>query len=51
MRKREFAWLLSFIFMISMLSCAANMENKRALAKATRDLGEAYMRSGAYTDP
>lgn len=50
MRKREFAWLLSFIFMISMLSCAANMEKKRAHAKATRELGEAYMRHGAYTE-
>jgi len=50
MRKRELTWLLSFIFMISLLSCAANMEKKRTQAKATRELGEAYMRQGDYTE-
>ncbi|MBW2177268.1 MAG: tetratricopeptide repeat protein [Deltaproteobacteria bacterium] len=49
MKQRGFAWLLLFVFVISLLSCAANMEKKRAQSKATRQLGEAYMRQGDYT--
>ncbi|MBW2635072.1 MAG: tetratricopeptide repeat protein, partial [Deltaproteobacteria bacterium] len=49
MKQRRFAWLLLFVFVISLLSCAANMEKKRAQSKATRQLGEAYMRQGDYT--
>jgi len=50
MRQRGIAWILMSIFMISLLSCAASMEKKRAHAKATRELGEAYMRQGSYTE-
>jgi len=50
MRHRGFVWILSLVFMASLLSCAASMEKKRAQAKATRELGEAYMRQGNYTE-
>lgn len=50
MRYRGYVWILSFVFMTSLLSCAASMEKKRAQAKASRELGEAYMRQGSYTE-
>jgi type IV pilus assembly protein PilF len=50
MKQRGIAWILIFVFMISLLSCGASMEKKRAQAKATRELGEAYMRQGSYTE-
>lgn len=50
MRHRKFVWMLSFIFLISLLACGASQEQKRAHAKATRELGEAYMRQGSYTE-
>ncbi|RLB99439.1 MAG: hypothetical protein DRH90_20530 [Deltaproteobacteria bacterium] len=50
MKHRGCAWLLLFVFMISLLSCGPSMEKKRAQAKATRELGEAYMRQGSYTE-
>ena len=50
MRIRGCVWILSLVFMISLLSCAARMEQKRAQAKAARELGEAYMRQGNYIE-
>ena len=50
MKHRGCAWILSFVLMISLLSCAASQEKKQAHAKATRELGEAYMRQGSYTE-
>ena len=50
MRQRGCVWVLALVFMISLLSCGASQEKKRAQAKATRELGEAYMRQGSYTE-
>ena len=50
MRIRGCVWVLLLVFMISLLSCAARQEQKRAQAKAARELGEAYMRQGNYIE-
>jgi len=50
MRKRNFAWLLVLMFIINTLSCGASLEKRRGQAKATRELGEAHMRQGNYTE-
>jgi type IV pilus biogenesis/stability protein PilW len=50
MKQRGCIWILSIVLTISLLSCGASMEKKRAQAKATRELGEAYMRQGSYTE-
>jgi len=50
MRVRGCVWMLALVFMVSLLSCAANQEQKQAQAKAARELGEAYMRQGNYIE-
>ena len=50
MIQRGCVWILVLVFMTSLLSCGASQEKKRAQAKATRELGEAYMRQGSYTE-
>lgn len=50
MRTRGCVWILAMIFMVSLLSCAASQEQKRAQSKAARELGEAYMRQGNYIE-
>jgi type IV pilus assembly protein PilF len=50
MKHRGFVWILSFVFIASLLACGASQEKKHAQAKATRELGEAYMRQGSYTE-
>ena len=47
---RGCVWMLALVFMVSLLSCAANQEKKQAQAKAARELGEAYMRQGNYIE-
>ena len=50
MKSRGLVWIVSFVLMVGLLSCAASMEKKRAQAKASRELGEAYMRQGSNTE-
>ena len=50
MKMRRCVWILALVFMVSLLSCTASQEKKQAQAKAARELGEAYMRQGGYTE-
>ncbi|MCG6910177.1 MAG: tetratricopeptide repeat protein [Deltaproteobacteria bacterium] len=50
MKYKGFAWLLTIIGVICILSCAASQEKRHAQAKAARELGEAYMRQGNYIE-
>ena len=50
MRIRGCVWILSLVFIVSLLACTASQEQKRAQAKAARELGEAYMRQGNYIE-
>jgi type IV pilus biogenesis/stability protein PilW len=51
MRKRKmFAWMLSSLLVFTLISCAAGLEKRKQQSKVTRELGEAYMHQGNYTD-
>ena len=42
--------MLSLFLVFSLLSCAANLEKRKRQSKVTRELGEAYMHQGNYTE-
>jgi Tfp pilus assembly protein PilF len=48
--KRMLAWVISMLLAFTVLSCAASLEKRKQQSRVTRELGEAYMREGNYTN-
>jgi len=42
--------VLTILWLVSMISCAASQEKRKKQARITRTLGEAYMQQGNYTE-
>ena len=49
-KSRTFSITVSLFLILTMFSCAANLEKRKQQSKVTRSLGEAYMRQGNYTE-
>jgi type IV pilus assembly protein PilF len=50
LRRKKYIWVVPFLLIFAMISCAANLEKRIRQSRDTRTLGEAYLRQGNYTD-
>jgi type IV pilus assembly protein PilF len=50
LKRKRFTWVVSLLLIFTIFSCAANLEKRKQQSRVTRELGEAYMREGNYTD-
>ena len=50
LKRNNFTWVVSLLLVFSVFSCAANLEKRKQESRVTRNLGEAYMHQGNYTD-
>lgn len=48
--KRLFICIISIVLCFGLTACAASLEKRKKQSRATRNLGEAYMRQGNYTE-
>lgn len=49
MKRNLFLWTAGVLLILSVVSCATNLEARKRQSEATRNLGEAYMVQGNYT--
>ena len=49
-RKNILVYVLTVLCLVSMFACAGSQEKRKKQARMTRELGEAYMQQGNYTE-